>query len=207
MNGRQALAKRNADGYFDIYLAMGPHRSLEKLHTTLANGGLKLTLNTLKNYSSRYGWQSRLRAAEEMAQAQLDEERDAERLLSMNERQANYGELSQRLAGHYLGEIFQRIREDPKSVRGSPTDITRLLAEGSRMERLARGEVTNRTEARVHAYGVMVRQITEVFINVAKVYDLSPDAVEDFVRGADLLVAGALAEEPRGEGFERSVGS
>jgi len=94
MNGRQALAKRNADGYFDIYLAMGPHRSLEKLHTTLANGGLKLTLNTLKNYSSRYGWQSRLRAAEEMAQAQLDEERDAERLLSMNERQANYGELS-----------------------------------------------------------------------------------------------------------------
>jgi len=75
------------------------------------------------------------------------------------------------------------------------------------MERLARGEVTNRTEARVHAYGVMVRQITEVFINVAKVYDLSPDAVEDFVRGADLLVAGALAEEPRGEGFERSVGN
>lgn len=199
MNGRQALAKRNADGFFDIYLAMGSHRSLEKLHATLTNGGLSLTLNTLKNYSARYGWQQRLRTAEEAAQAQLDEERDAERLLGMNERQANYGELAQRLAGHYLGEIFARVRVDPTAVRGTPTDITRLLAEGSRMERLARGEVTNRTEARVQAYGVMVRQITEVFINVAKAYDLSPDAVEDFVRGADQLVAGALAEEPSSE--------
>ena len=72
------------------------------------------------------------------------------------------------------------------------------------MERLARGEVTNRTEARVQAYGVMVRQITEVFINVAKAYDLPPDAVEDFVRGADQLVAGALAEEPSDESLERS---
>jgi hypothetical protein len=186
-------AKANHDAFFDIYLLLGVDRSLPKLRSTLASLGLAMTLNTLKNYSVRFDWQLRLRTAHESAQAQKQQQ-DTATLISMNERQAGLGELSQRLAAHYLTQTFSQVLADPSSVQGTSQDIARLIDAGSRLERLARGEVTNRTEARVQAYSVMVAQISEVFINVAKVYNLPPDAVEDFTRGADAVVHNALTE-------------
>ena len=172
---------------------LGHDRSLSKLHSVLANLGLHMTLNTLKNYSARHDWQLRLRNAEESAQAQKQEQ-DTAMLITMNERQAGLGELSQRLAAHYLTQTFNQVLADPTAVQGTSQDIARLMEAGSRLERLARGEVTNRTEARVQAYSVMVSQIAQVFINVARVYDLPPDAIEDFTRGADAVVRNALTE-------------
>ena len=189
----QPSAKNNHEAFYDVYLMMGHDRSLSKLHSVLANLGLNMTLNTLKNYSSRYDWQQRLRNAEQSAQAQKQEQ-DTARLISMNERQAGLGELSQRLAAHYLKQTFDRVMADPAAVQGTSQDIARLIESGSRLERLARGEVTNRMEARVQAYSVMVSQISEVFVNVARVHDLSPDAIEDFTRGADAVVRNALTE-------------
>jgi len=189
----QPLAKKSFEAFFDIYLMMGPDRSLAKLRETLASLGLSLTLNTLKNYSVRFHWQQRLQTAQGLAQAQKQEQ-DTSTLIAMNERQASIGELSQRLAAHYLTQTFNQVLADPASVQGTSQDIARLMTEGSRLERLARGEVTNRTEARVQAYSVMVSQISEVFVNVARVHSLSPDAIEDFTRGADAVVRNALTE-------------
>jgi len=190
----QPLAKRNHQAFFDIYLMMGKERNLAKLHSVLADLGLTLTLNTLKNYSVRYGWQQRLQTAQAAAQAQ-QQQQDTHALVTMNERQASLGELSQRLAAHYLTQTFQQVLADPAAVQGNSQDIARLMESGSRLERLARGEVTNRTEARVQAYSVMVAQISEVFVNVARVHGLSPDAIEDFTRGADAVVRNGLAED------------
>ena len=191
-----ALAKKNHQAFFDLYLMMGPDRSLARLKETLAELGLVITLNTLKNYSVRYHWQQRLSDAEERAQAQ-QQESDASTLITMNDRQANLGEVTQRLAAHYLTQTFDQVRLDPSSVRGTSLDIARLLEAGSKLERLARGEVTNRTEARTQAYSVMVHQISEVFINVARVHNLSPDVIEDFTRGADAVVRNALTEDDK----------
>ena len=196
----QQSVKNNHDAFYDIYLLMGTGRSLPKLHSVLTSLGLDLTLTTLKNYSVRYGWQQRLQSASTSAQAQKLEQ-DTATLITMNERQAGLGELSQRLAAHYLTQTFNQVLSDPTSVQGTSQDIARLMEAGSRLERLARGEVTNRTEARVQAYSVMVSQISEVFVNVAKVYDLPPDAVEDFTRGADAVVRNAL-----GEGVGEEIG-
>ena len=189
----QPSAKNNHDAVYAVYLMMGHDRSLSKLNSVLANLGLNMTLNTLKNYSARYDWQQRLRNAEQSAQAQKQEQ-DTARLISMNERQAGLGELSQRLAAHYLKQTFDRVMADPAAVQGTSQDIARLIESGSRLERMARGEVTNRTEARVQAYSVMVSQISEVFVNVARAQDLAPDAIEDFTRGADAVVRNALTE-------------
>jgi hypothetical protein len=194
----QPSAKNNHEAFYDIYLLMGHDRSLPRLRSVLANLGLAMTLNTLKNYSARHEWQQRLQAASTSAQAQK-QEKDTATLISMNERQAGLGELSQRLAAHYLTQTFSQVLADPSAVQGTSQDIARLMEAGSRLERLARGEVTNRTEARVQAYSVMVSQISEVFVNVARVYDLPPDAVEDFTRGADAVVHNALTEGAREE--------
>ena len=189
---RQSV-QNNHEVFFELYLMMGEKRSLPKLRSILTSLGLNLTLTTLKNYSTGYGWQLRLQTALESAQAQKQEQ-DKATLIMMNERQAGLGELSQRLAAHYLTQTFNRVLADPDSVQGTSQDIARLIDAGSRLERLARGEVTNRTEARVQAYSVMVAQIGEVFVNVAKVHDLSPEAVEDFTRGADAVVRNALMD-------------
>jgi hypothetical protein len=194
----QPSAKKNHDAFFDLYLLLGHDRSLIKLHGVLATLGLKLTLNTLKNYSVRYDWQLRLQTANDAAQAQKQDQ-DTATLIGMNERQAHLGELSQRLAAHYLAQTFNQLLADPTSIQGTSQDIARLMAEGSRLERLARGEVTNRTEARVQAYSIVVSQISEVFINVARVHNLSPDAIEDFTRGADAVVRNALTDDEHGE--------
>ena len=189
---RQSV-QNNHEVFFELYLMMGEKRSLPKLRSILASLGLRMTLNTVKNYSVRYGWQLRLQTALESAQAQ-QRDKDMNLAVWMNDRQAQLGEASLSLARHYIDQTLQRIEADPSSVQGTSQDIARLIDSGSRLERLARGEVTNRTEARIQAYSVVVSQISEVFINVARVYDFPPDAIEDFTRGADAVVRNALVE-------------
>ena len=81
----QPSAKNNHEAFYDVYLMMGHDRSLSKLHSVLANLGLNMTLNTLKNYSARYDWQQRLRNAEQSAQAQKQEQ-DTAMLITMSDR-------------------------------------------------------------------------------------------------------------------------
>ena len=157
----------------------------------MASGGLSVALNTIKNYSANYNWQQRIRDAHNQAQAQADETR-FETLGEMNTRQAQLGEAAQRLGGIYIRNIFDRLRDDPASVQGSPADIARLMSEGSRLERLARGEVTSRTEAHAYAYTVMVNQIIEVFANVVQQHALPQVVIDDFAAGADAVVTTAM---------------
>ena len=66
------------------------------------------------------------------------------------------------------------------------------MSEGSRLERLARGEVTSRTEAHAYAYTVMVNQIIEVFANVVQQHALPQVVIDDFAAGADAVVTTAM---------------
>ena len=48
---RQSV-KQKSDKLFDIYMMMGSDRSITKLHNLLTEGGVSISLTTLKNYSS-----------------------------------------------------------------------------------------------------------------------------------------------------------
>jgi len=68
------------------------------------------------------------------------------------------------------------------------------MTEGSKLERLARGEVTDRTEARIHAYTVVVDQIVQVFAGIVREHSLPQVAIDDFITRTDLVVNAALSE-------------
>ena len=189
----QVAAHQRADNYFDIYMMLGEERSLTKLQDVLADGGLQVSLTTLKNYSSNFNWQLRLQTAHDTAMAQKAEE-TAKSVEGMNTRQANLGGLAQSLAGRNLRNSFMQMEANPEQIIWSHADIARMMTEGARLERLARGEGTSRSEARIQAYSVMVNQIVGVFAEVANIYDLPQQAIDEFVRRADVLVDNALTE-------------
>jgi hypothetical protein len=189
----QTAVKQKADGFFDIYVFMGADRSLERLHALLTEGGLKISLTSLKGYSGTYDWQGRIREAEAATRQQADIHR-LQTLEAMNEKQAFLGEMAQRLSAKGIADTFDRLSLDPTSVQLTPSDIARLMTEGSKLERLARGEVTDRTEARIHAYTVVVDQIVQVFAGVVRDHGLPQGVIDDFISGADEVVRYALTE-------------
>ena len=104
--------------------------------------------------------------------------------------------MAQTLSKKGMWEILSSAQRDVNGAGNlAGADVTRLMAEGSRLERLARGEVTTRTEARIHAYSEMVTQIVQVFANVSSAYQLPQAAIDDFARGADAIVNAALVEQ------------
>lgn len=126
---------------FDLYVRLGADRSLEALHDALEENpsliGLKRapSRSTLEAWSSAFHWQDRLLDLERQA-TERDREQQLEALQEMAERHAKEG-----LALQQKGvERLQSLR--PEEL--SPSDAVRALIEGVRLERLARGEPTDR---------------------------------------------------------------
>jgi len=125
---------------FDLYVRMGPGRSLEALHRDLQKDpsliGLKRapSLSTLEAWSSAFHWQARLLDLERQA-AEQDREEQLKALREMNERHAREGLALQQKAVERLGTL--------PPERLSASDAVRALVEGVRLERLARGEPTD----------------------------------------------------------------
>ena len=126
---------------FDLYVRLGADRSLEALHDALEDDpslvGLKRapSRSTLEAWSSAFHWQDRLLDLERQATEQ-DRDQQLRALREMAERHAKEG-----LALQQKGvERLQSLR--PEEL--SPSDAVRALIEGVRLERLARGEPTDR---------------------------------------------------------------
>lgn len=124
---------------FDLYVRLGPGRSLEALHEAMREDpsgiGLKRApgLSTLEAWSSAFHWQDRLLDLEREAQ-ERDGEAQVQALREMNERHAKEG-----LALQQKG--FERLQQLPTSKMAA-NDAIRAVIEGVRLERLARGEPT-----------------------------------------------------------------
>ncbi len=124
---------------FDIYFALGAERTIEKLRAELIHRGNKApTARTLYDWSSRLGWQYRIDNLEREARQSADKTR-IRAIQEMNERQAREGLLLQQKGSSRLAEV----PVDGMTAR----DAIRAVTEGSRLERLALGEVTERTES------------------------------------------------------------
>ncbi len=126
---------------FDLYVRMGAGRSLEALHEAVQDDpsliGLKRApgLSTLETWSSAFHWQDRLLDLENQATEQ-DRAQQLEVLREMNERHAREG-----LALQQKGiERLHTLRSDELS----PAEAVQAVKEGIRMERLGRGEPTDR---------------------------------------------------------------
>ena len=155
---------------FDIYWRLGPERSIERLHAELAEAGAAPTLRTLYEWSSRYHWQDRLLELEQEAQRVEDEARIAA-LRQMQDRQTKEGLLLQQKGAEWLSKM------DDKRVTADAA--TRAVVEGARLERLARGEVTERKEIR--------REGEEANERLA---ELTDEELKEFIQRAEGLVDG-----------------
>ncbi len=124
---------------FDRYWALGAERSLERLHGVLEREGKAPTIRTLYAWSSRYHWQSHLQDLERRAR-QADDEARIEAVREMQERQAREALLLQQKGAEWIAGV---TADD-----ASPEAAIRAIVEGAKLERLARGEATERTEQR-----------------------------------------------------------
>ncbi len=122
---------------FDAYWRLDAERSVERLHEVLTGERKAPTLRTLYEWSKRYRWQDRLAQLERKAK-QADDEARLEGLREMHERQAKEWLLLQQRGAEWLAHM-------PKDKATAEAAI-RAIVEGSPLERLARGESTERQE-------------------------------------------------------------
>jgi hypothetical protein len=180
----QAMTDERAEALFALYVRMGPTRSLDDLVAAARAVGAKLSLTTVKRYSTRYGWTARLPQVESEALAARD--LAAPVVEQMNARQAHIGEAISGLAMDAITAAHKAGRGAVSEIH--PRDAARMAEIGVRIERLARGEVTSRAEMIRTVYGRMLVEVWELF---ASVNDLE-DAYERRRRYA--LGVDALAE-------------
>ncbi len=122
---------------FDRYWRLGAGRTLERLHAALEAEGKAPALRTLEEWSRQLHWQNRIDDFERGARDAEDEARVAA-IREMEERQAREALLLQQKGTEWIAPLGEGD--------ASPEAGIRAIVEGARLERLARGEVTERTE-------------------------------------------------------------
>jgi uncharacterized protein YoaH (UPF0181 family) len=161
---------------FNLYVSLGSGRSIELLKATIASEpsayGFRRSpgLRSLYRWSTKLHWQDRLVDLEREARRQ-DAELLLQQLKEMNERQAKEGLILQQKAVTRI----QGLRDNEMTT----ADAIRALAEGARLERLARGEVTERT-----------------LLERSDDFDLSGFSIAELRVLAEIAAAGAAGDSP-----------
>lgn len=155
---------------FELYWRLGAERSIERLHAAWSGRTRKAppSLRTLYEWSSRCQWQSRIAKLERDARVAGDEARIAE-IKEMQERQAKAGLFLQQKGMAWLVATGDEM--------ASPEAAVRAIVEGAKLERLARGEVTERQEVT----GEIAARLTE----------FNDDELDALIEHAQGLVGGA----------------
>lgn len=128
---------------FNRYWSLGPGRSIDALHAELQRNfrqhGFRRPphIRTLFEWSARYHWQARIAQLEAEAH-EADRAAQLEAIHEMNERQAREGLALQEKALRRLTQLA------PEEL--SADALIRAFLAGPKLERLARGEATDRTE-------------------------------------------------------------
>lgn len=190
MTGPQPLTQARADAAFMLYWQMGPERSLEKLADIGATLGLRGSLKTLKRWSADFRWQARLIEFDAKA-AERIEERVIGDVVEMNSRQALLGRSMQAIAKKRL-DLFNEV---PATLDAA--DVARMAEVGTKLERLAMGEVTERRQVMLSILNVVIRPLCELFGQVNGLPD-EQERLRRFAIGADDVVDRYLIAGPAG---------
>ena len=124
---------------YDRYWTLGAGRSIERLHEAMTETGDAPTLRTLYEWSRAYHWQQRIAELEREARREQEEAR-LRAMREMFERQAKEGILLQQKGTEWLMALLGGDVTAEAAIRA--------IAEGAKLERLARGEPGNRQEFR-----------------------------------------------------------
>jgi len=154
---------RNA---FDLYWRLGADRSIERLHAELRAIGGAPTTRTLYEWSRQYRWQDRIAKLEQDARRTEDEAR-IQAVRDMTDRHAKEALLLQQKGAEWIAAIDGGDATAEAAIRA--------IVEGSRMERLARGEPTERGE---------VQGDVTVNARLAALSDAELDRLIEYVHGA-----------------------
>ena len=120
--------------------ANGAKRSLQKTAQTLTKSdGTPYSLGTLKEWSRKWRWQERVAAWDEEMDRQAREEL-AKGITGMRK---NHVGIAQAMLTKAL-KALQRIPEDELTAQ----DVARMVDIASKLERISRGEATERTEGK-----------------------------------------------------------
>ena len=180
---------------FAAYLAMGPTRSLDRLHEMCTAIGARVARSTLAKYSSKYEWQRRVLEAQSAEQERIEKDYGRQRD-QMDQRDAALGAGLTGLAFggvHHFMEQMQKLREkkikkgeiDPSlTFDFTASEVVNLARTGTFIERLARGEATSRTEVWVNVASTVVREFILIFMGVNDIDD-SEQRRDEFLRRAD----------------------
>jgi head-tail adaptor len=155
------------DALFYVYYQLGPDRSLEKLRDQLTVLGLRRSLNTLKNYSSRFHWQSRVLELDARLRSER-EQKALEQRDEQDERQARLGRNMQVLAS--AGMVSMKKLMDSGAPM-APADISSLAKTGVQIERLATGKETDRVRIIREVNNAWTLQVGAIFLSVNAIAD------------------------------------
>ncbi len=153
-SGRHSTSAANI--LFSLYYQAGAERSLARLHTDLRSLGVGTSLTTLKRYSAKFDWQGRIARLDEEA-GHRNDDRSLERIAGMNERQSQLG---RSLQGAAASAVQTLLRDGSRLRDITPAELSRLADVGTRLERLAMGEATERQDLIVGAWNSALSSAT-----------------------------------------------
>lgn len=160
------------------YLAQGPGRSLTRLHAELEHEGHSIHVKTVQRWSHQHGWQTYAKA-HDARQRESQDTTVVSRAVAMEGRHAELGRELQRMA------LMWAVKLQEEGHPLTPTEVARWAEAGVRIERLAVGAATSRTEVNVQVWSQVLVAIGALFDQV--VTPALPQAKRD-------LVARELAE-------------
>jgi hypothetical protein len=189
-----------AEQWFSLYYALGPNRSLTLLIERGSKVGLKPrpALNTVKRWSVAYHWQERVANLDaETSRAQTAEQVRA--VQRMNEDQAAIGAIGVQFAAFALERMLRQLRmaKECEACGLAPLDVgaqdvARVMEVFGKWQRLAMGEVTDRSEIAITIWNIIIMEITQLFLAV-NIYEDADQRKREMTLGIDDIVGRHLA--------------
>lgn len=178
---REQRTKEKADGLFLAYQQMGEGRSLRGLAELCLMLGIKASEKSLNWYSQKFQWQRRLLDAQSK-EAEKREQEAGKLVDEMNRQDAMIAQGMKALVVAGIRFHQDKIKKlvEKRQQEGLSTDqildmslkdITGMARTAQLIERLARGQVTSRTEIWVSVASTVVREFVIIFMAVNKIED------------------------------------
>jgi len=195
----EARQREKSDCLFLVYQWMGPERSLIKLLEYATSMGLKISENTIKRYSVKFGWQRRLLENQSKESERLEQE-TSKIVDEMNRQDAMMAQGMKALviAGlRYHQERMKRSRIE-NTINMKFSDLAGMARSAQHIERLARGQATSRTEVWVDVASTVVREFVLIFDAVNKL-DSPDEREQEFLRLGDEMMTRYYSEAVKGQ--------
>ena len=175
---------------FLVYVRLGPRRSLELLHRTLADAGASIGIATLKRWSSRYQWQEQLSLVAEQAEL-INRAEAIQSRVEMLERQARAG----RVLSSIGSAALQALANDHCRVTSlKPVEIVSLIESGSRLESGSTGEARNRRDLAIELSNVVLVALVQAFDTINQSADLE-ERRQRFATSLDDILGHFIAQQ------------